>query len=151
MTTYHATVRSTWSRDDVFEYLAMFSNAAEWDPGVLSAGRRDAGPLGVGSVFHLVVQFRGRGLPLDYQIVAFDPPEQVRLRAVSPQVISEDAITCRPDGSGTVVDYRADLRMRGVYAVVNPILGPMFQKIGDRAMEGLTGVLGGPIHRTGSR
>ncbi len=151
MATYRATVSSTWSPGDVFEYLATFSNAAEWDPGVLSAERRDAGPLGPGSVFHLVVQFRGRGLPLDYEIVAFDPPERVRLRAASAQVVSEDTISCRPDGSGTVVDYHADLRMRGVYAVVNPILGPMFQKIGDRAMARLAGVLAGPVPRTVGR
>lgn len=53
MATYHGTVASTWPADAVFDYLATFSNAAEWDPGVLSAGRRDIGPLGVGTVFHL--------------------------------------------------------------------------------------------------
>jgi len=151
MATYHATVDSTWPADAVFDYLATFSNAAEWDPGVLSAGRRDAGPLGVGTVFHLMVRFRGRGLPLDYEIVAFDPPRRVRLRASSAQVVSEDTITCRPGGSGTVVDYHADLRMRGVYSVVNPILGPMFQKIGDRGMAGLAAVLAGPVPRTAGR
>ncbi len=83
--------------------------------------------------------------------MAFDPPSRVRLRAASAQVVSEDTITCRAAGSGTIVDYHADLRMRGVYSVVNPILGPMFQKIGDRAMAGLAAVLAGPVPRTARR
>jgi hypothetical protein len=47
MAKYHAAVESRRSAHDTFDYLATFSNAAEWDPGVLAAGnltRTRSGP-----------------------------------------------------------------------------------------------------------
>jgi hypothetical protein len=43
MARYHATVESRSPAAEPFGYLATFSNAAEWDPGVL-AGTRRGGP-----------------------------------------------------------------------------------------------------------
>ena len=60
MARYHATVESRQSATDTFGYLATFSNAAEWDPGVLAGEQLDPGPVGAGSRFRLVVPFLGR-------------------------------------------------------------------------------------------
>ena len=46
MARYHATVESRSPAAETFGYLATFSNAAEWDPGVLAGERLDAGPQG---------------------------------------------------------------------------------------------------------
>jgi hypothetical protein len=53
MPRYQATVASRRPAPDTFGYLATFSNAAEWDPGVISAGAT-AGPprLGSGRFWH---------------------------------------------------------------------------------------------------
>jgi hypothetical protein len=63
MAGYHATVQSRRSATETFGYfgyLATFSDAAEWDSGVLAEERLDPGPAGVGSRFRLVVPFLGR-------------------------------------------------------------------------------------------
>jgi hypothetical protein len=63
MAHYHATVDSRRSARDTFEYLATFSNAAEWDPGVLAAEQLDPGPVRAGTRFRLVVPFLGGACP----------------------------------------------------------------------------------------
>jgi hypothetical protein len=42
MARFRGTVVSPWSIEETFDYLADFSNAAEWDPGVDRARWRRA-------------------------------------------------------------------------------------------------------------
>ena len=44
MARYQATVTSQHPAADTFSYLATFTNAADWDPGVISAEQLDSGP-----------------------------------------------------------------------------------------------------------
>ncbi|HEY4948288.1 MAG TPA: SRPBCC family protein, partial [Acidimicrobiales bacterium] len=74
MTRYRGTAISNRTAEETFDYLAQFSNAAEWDPGVGSAERLDTGPVGLGSVFRLQVKVGSRAIPLDYRIVAYERP-----------------------------------------------------------------------------
>jgi len=60
--------------DEVFEYLANFSNAAEWDPGVVSGRKLTRGPIGPGTEFEIVSRFMGRDVRLLYRATQVDPP-----------------------------------------------------------------------------
>ena len=44
MATYRTQIEAARGQDEVFEYLATFSNAREWDPGVVGRGVADARP-----------------------------------------------------------------------------------------------------------
>jgi len=35
------------------------------------------------------------------------------------------------------VEYKADIRLKGLYRVAEPFLGKLFRKVGDGAREGL--------------
>jgi hypothetical protein len=59
MARYHAAVESRSPAAETFGYLAAFSNATEWDPGVLAGQHADPGPVRVGGRFRLVVPFAG--------------------------------------------------------------------------------------------
>jgi hypothetical protein len=45
---YQATVRSARSAPETFDYLATFSNAAHWDPGVTAGEQLDPARSGPG-------------------------------------------------------------------------------------------------------
>ena len=79
MARYHATVESRCSAAETFGYLATFSNAAEWDPGVLAAEQLDPGPVRVGSRFRLVVPFLGLRMSLTYEVIRYVPGYEVLL------------------------------------------------------------------------
>jgi uncharacterized protein YndB with AHSA1/START domain len=79
--------------DEVFAYLADFSNTQEWDPGVVSAKKRGGGPVTVGTQFEVVSKFLGQELPLDYQIVQYDPPNRLVLEAENDNLRSVDTVT----------------------------------------------------------
>ena len=63
MARYLATVESRSPAAETFGYLAAFSNAAEWDPGVLAGGQLDPGPVGPAAGSGSWCRLRGRGCP----------------------------------------------------------------------------------------
>lgn len=136
MADYQVTVRAPGRADRVFDYLARFSNAAEWDPGVRSARMTTPEPVALGSQFALQVVFLGRTIPMTYRIVEFEPGRRVALQATDP-LLSEDTITVQPAGDGCDVTYEARLTLTGVRRVADPLLGLVFRRIGDRAARGL--------------
>ena len=137
MALYVTTVESTWSATQTFDYMAAFENVAKWDPGVARAERVGNGPVGLGTVFHVVSVFNGREIPLDYEITAFEPPNRVVLKAQTPTLRSVDEIKVDATGTSSLMTYNANLTFKGALWFANPILVLSFKKIGDRARDGL--------------
>ena len=142
MATYRARVNSPWPPTEVFDYMARFSNAAEWDPGVTEAIAVDPGAPALGSTYRLMVRAFGRGVPLEYRIAEFDRPHRVVLSAENSMVRSTDVIevSAGPGGGSTLI-YDATLGLTGVAAPFTPLLGLSFRRIGDRAIVGLRAAL----------
>lgn len=147
MARYTTEIETPRPRAELFAYLSDFSNAEEWDPGVVAAERLGPdGPVREGTDFRLAVKLPGRDARLTYRVTAIDPPTRVTLRAESAVIVSLDTITLteREDG-GTLVRYDADLRLKGPLRLADPALGIAFGRVGDRARDGLCRALDGTI------
>lgn len=137
MTTYSTVIDSPKPADEVFEYLATFSNAREWDPGVTGAESLTPGAPDVGSVYRLRVRVGGRDVPFDYRVVSIDRPATVVLRAEQSGMVSMDTITVESAGTGSRVSYVAVLESRGVLRLAAPFVAKSFRKMADRGADGL--------------
>jgi len=144
MARYQATVASRRPAADTFGYLATFSNAAEWDPGVISAEQLDPGPVRPGTRFRLIVPFLRRRLALTYEVVALAPGREVVLAATSRLLRATDRITVVPNGNGGTVSYEAIVRLRGPLRLLDGLLRPGFRAVGERAAAGLAQILSTP-------
>jgi hypothetical protein len=133
--------------DEAFFDLSHFDRAAEWDPGVAEGTMLTPEPVGRGSRFELSAKFFGRAVPMEYEIVEFEPGTRVVLQAETPFVRSIDTITFAsvPSGSAsdtskpeaTLVTYDARLEPKGAARFGTPLLALAFRRIGDRAAAGL--------------
>ena len=141
MARYHATVVSRSPAAETFGYLGAFSNAAEWDPGVLAGEHLDPGPVRAGSRFRLVVPFLGTRMSLTYEVISFVPGQEVALRAASAVLRSTDRIVVTGAADGSTVSYDAELRLRGPLRVLDPLLRPGFRVVAERAAAGLADAL----------
>ena len=138
MARYRTTVESTKSPEEAFDYLAEFSNARDWDPGVVEAANLTGDPVGPGSRFRLVSRFLGRRVPLEYRITEFDRPARVVLAADETSVRSTDEIRFAATNGGSQVTYEADLRLKiPLGRLMDPLLAVAFRRIGARAAAGL--------------
>lgn len=138
MARYHATVQSRRPAQDTFDYLATFSNAAEWDPGVLAASQLGPGPVAAGTRFRLVVPFLGRRLPLIYTVTRYGPGRRIVLSARTGLLRATDRIEVSDEA---VVSYDAEVMLRGPLRLLDALLRPGFRAVARRAAGGLAGAL----------
>jgi len=112
---------------DVFDYLADFSNSAEWDPTVAVAERLDEGKVGLASRFRVVVSFLGAQTELLYRLTAYERPWRFRFEGSNGLVVSEDDIAITPVAGGVRVTYDANLRLPFYLRPLDPLLQVGFQ------------------------
>ncbi len=129
-------VSTAWDPGRAFAYMADFSHAAEWDPGVDEASRVDSGDIGQGSAFDLTVLVGGRRLPMRYKVTDY-APGRVTFSSRSVILQSVDTVTVTRRGWTTEVTYDARINFRGLLRIADPLLALGFRGVAERAIEGL--------------
>ena len=142
MTRLHEEIETTLPLDVAFPFVANFANASRWDPGVESSDTLDPGPPAVGSRYALMVRMGGRFAPMEYKVSVLDPMRRVVLRGSGSGVSAVDEIRFEPSGTGTHIEYTADIRLGGWLRLVQPLLGGSFRKIAKDALAGMEKTLG---------
>jgi hypothetical protein len=132
-------VRTGKSADEVFAYMADLRNLAEWDPGV----KRAVLVGGEAGSDQAVVDVTVSGTTLQYRTTTFEPNTTLLVRAESSALVSIDRVAVLDEGDSRVVTYDAELHLKSVLKVADPLLGLAFRRIGDRAAVGLRRVLAG--------
>jgi carbon monoxide dehydrogenase subunit G len=124
----------------VIDYLADFGHAEEWDPGTVSCTRSDTGPVTVGASWRNVSKVAGTTAKLDYTLRQLTS-EKLVFVGQNKGATSTDTITVRPEGAGSRVTYRADLRMHGAAVLLTPAMKLIFEKLASGTERQLTQVL----------
>jgi carbon monoxide dehydrogenase subunit G len=137
MTRLDASIETPLPIDEAFAFIADFANARHWDPGVATSERTDAGPVGLGARYRLGVRMRGRVAPMEYRISTYEPPRRVILTGEGSGVSAVDEIRFAPAGTGTRIDYTADIRLGGWMRLVEPFVGGVFERIARDALAGM--------------
>jgi hypothetical protein len=120
-----------------FDYVADFANVVEWDPGVVSARKVTDGDPAVGTEYDLDIQYGRSPLSMTYRITEWVPPRRVVLEGVGSRSSAIDEISFQPSSRGTLIEYRADIRLKGFYRFAEPFLGKLFRRVGDGARTGM--------------
>lgn len=123
--------------DEVFAYLADFSNAAKWDPGVVSGRKISKGPVMPGTEFEIVSRFLGADIKLRYRATQVDPPNRVVFEGEADTLRLVDTITLEKSRKGTRITYDATLALKGIFYLADLPLHLLFQRIGRNAIRGL--------------
>ena len=141
MAKYTVSVESSKSVEEAFAYMADLRNFANWDPGVLTVTQVAGDGAGPESSFDVAVKSVGGGTVLRYKTVEYDQPGNLLVKAQNSKFTSIDRITIVANDEGSIVTYAAELLLNGCLSPLNPLLGLVFNRIGDRAAVGLRRVL----------
>ena len=137
MTRLERSIETPLAREAAFDYVADWSRQAEWDPNTASSQQIGDGGPAVGARYSLEVKMGPRSVPMEYRITELASPSRVVLVGEGSGIWTEDTITFSESGSGTRVDYVADIRLKGLLGVVQPLLGRAFDGIAEGAVAGL--------------
>lgn len=142
------TVSSAMDPAALFDYMAEFSNAAEWDPGTVSARRLGEGPVGLGSRFELIVRFAGRESPFVYEITEYERPRRVVLVAETGAARVTDTMSIAAgSGGGSVLTYDARLELKGARRLFSPLMSVLFGRVFADGRRGLEKTIGSDADR----
>jgi hypothetical protein len=144
MADYRGIVETTKTNEVVFDYIADFRNAAEWDPATVSISQTAGDGAGPGARYRLVTRFVGRSVPLDYETTDFERPGRVVLSFAGENIIGTDTVTVSRTGDRTLLVYSVDFRLKKV-GVLAPLIAPFFGRAADKALAGLAKALGGTV------
>ena len=150
MATYETILTIFAPIEATFAFVSDFRNAARWDPRTYRVEKATEGPIGVGTRFILTggvlreetarrlhLPESVAGMPLPYDVTEFEPPNYFTLDGETGVVRYHDRIEFEPDGAGTRLRYYAELEMKGVLKIGEPLLRMMFKRIGDEATRGI--------------
>ena len=137
MTRLQRSIETPLDRVASFTYVADWSRQAEWDPNTVSSQRIGDGGPAVGARYSLAVKMGPRSVPMEYRITELDSPSRVVLVGEGSGIWTEDTITFSDSENGTRVDYVADIRLKGLLGIVQPLLGRAFDGIAEGAVAGL--------------
>ncbi len=139
MAHYRTTVPAPHTPDEVFAYLADFRSVSQWDPSIVDATLiSDGEPIAVGARFRVTTKTRFSQIILTYTTTAVDRPREITLRGENDSMVSVDTIAITPDGTtGSTVTYDAVITLKGARRLADPLLQLAFQRLGDKARDGL--------------
>jgi carbon monoxide dehydrogenase subunit G len=140
---YRTSILTPLSADDAFAYMSDLRNFERWDPGVQGVTQVEGDGGGPGASFDVLVDAPRGGLTLRYTTTLFDPPRVAVVEARSKMFTSTDRIEVVEENGSTVVTYDAVLELNGALRVFDLALRPFFDRIGNRAGNGLIRVLEG--------
>jgi hypothetical protein len=84
----------------------------------------------------------GVSFELPYEIVRYERPTCVAFVGETRILSYREQVTFQSDGErGTIIEYRASLQLRGLFALGNPLLSLVYQRIGDSATGGIVAAL----------
>ena len=129
---------------EVFRYIAEFENTAEWDPGIAEARKVTDGPVRVGSEFDVVALFRGKRQRFRYRVTELENGRRIVLAGDGEKATSVDSIAVEPAGAGSRISYTAEIRLKGLRRIAEPLLKPMLARTGEEALAGLKQTLDRP-------
>ena len=141
MTRLQETIEVPRPIDDVFHYTGNFANIEQWDPGVSESSKLTPGPVGVGSMFRVTVRFGPSTTPMEYTVTAYEPPYRIVLEGTGGAIKSVDDIRFTPTETGTRIDYMADIALSGIAGRIEPIMGPVLERVGKKTVAGLRSAL----------
>jgi hypothetical protein len=87
----------------------------------------------------------GREIPLEYTTTVYERPKRLVLRAENLSTVSVDTITIEPADSGCEMVYDAQLTLKGLMRILDPLFGLAFKRLGNNAAAGLRRELAGAV------
>jgi hypothetical protein len=112
----------------VFDYVADQSNEPQYNPQMVRAEKMTAGPVGVGTRFRSAVASMGRTAEMVIECTGYDRPRRLDSTTTMQQADIGYTLTFEPAGTGTRMRWSGQVRPKGAYR----LLGPMITWMGRR-------------------
>jgi uncharacterized protein YndB with AHSA1/START domain len=106
----------------VFDYVADQSNEPQYNPQMVRAEKITAGPVGVGTKFRSAVASMGRTAEMLIECTGYDRPRRLASTTTMQQADISYTLTFEPAGAGTRMRWSGQVRPKGAYRLLGPLI-----------------------------
>ena len=118
--------------ETVFDFVADARNELRYNPLMLRAEKTSDGPIGLGTRFRTEITSMGRTTEWFIEITGHERPRQLTSSTHSSAVDIQGTLTFDPIGVGTRLRWSWELKPRGVFKLMTPLIGRMGQRLEER-------------------
>jgi hypothetical protein len=108
--------------DVVFDYVADQSNEPQYNPQMIRAEKITPGPVGKGTRFRSAVASRGRTAGMLIECTGYDRPRLLESITTMAQADISYTLTFEPAGAGTRMRWSGQVRPKGVFRLLGPVI-----------------------------
>ncbi len=129
--------------EEVFDFVADERNEPRFNPQMRRAERISDGPIGVGARFRAEMVSMGRTVEMVIEFTDFERPRRL---ASSTHMSSMDiryTLTFEPAPEGTRMRWSGDLKPRGIFKLMSPLVARMGRRQEQRIWTSLKHLLEG--------
>ena len=106
----------------VFDYAADQSNEPQYNPQMVRAEKITAGPVGAGTKFRSAVASMGRTAEMLIECTGYDRPRRLASTTTMQQADISYTLTFEPAGTGTRMRWSGQVRPKGAYRLLGPLI-----------------------------
>ena len=123
----------------VFDTVADSRNEPSYNPAMHDVELLTAPPVGPGSRF--LARMGRNDLELQVELTDFDRPRRLGSRTTSSMMTTSGALVFEDRGDDTLLRWDWEVRPRGWFRVLGPLVGPLGARMERRIWNGLKGHL----------
>jgi uncharacterized protein YndB with AHSA1/START domain len=117
--------------EQVFDFVADERNEPVYNPRMRSVEKTTPGPIGIGTLWHVVMASGKRMTPFELEVTEYVRPSRLGSITRMSSADIDGALTFVPEASGTLMSWSWDLRPKGMLKLA----APFFASIGRRQEE----------------
>ena len=122
----------------VFDLLADHTQFPIWDPHFIEASLTTEGPITKGSRGITVGEMMGRRVENEIYYDAYDRPRFVAGGTVSGTVVAKNSVEFIPTETGTQVDFRLQVTLKGMMRLLEVFMKPVIAKQKTETLDALS-------------
>jgi len=121
----------------VFDFVADERNEPRYNPRMLRAEKISDGPIGSGTQFRAETTSMGRTIEMIIEFISYERPRRL---VSSTRLFAMDmhgTLTFDPVGGGTRMRWSWEMKPRGVFKLMTPLIGRMGRRQEERIWRNL--------------
>lgn len=127
----------------VFDFVADQTNEPQYNPNMVRAEKDTAGPIGKGTRFRSAVGSAGRTAEMLIEFTRYDRPRLLASTTKMQQAQIDYTLTFDPVEGGTRMRWSGQVRPKGVFRLLGPLVTWMGSRQEERIWASLKGHLEG--------
>lgn len=123
--------------EEVFDFVADARNEPRYNPRIRRAEKVSDGPIGPGTRFRTETTSMGRTTEMIIEIIEYQRPRRLVSTTRLSAMDIHGTLTFDPVDSGTRMQWSWDVKPRGIYKLMAPLIGRMGQRQEERIWQAM--------------